>query len=189
MNLIQRIHRLLVNLKQRTSRLLGVITACLAALLGLNASVNAATWYVDGSLTPCGDGISWGTAFRYLQDALNEPDLVAGDQIWVAAWTYQVDQDCANPVGSHDREETFLRRHGVIRLRARSRRQPHHPQRDRGRSGPIRHVRVTTGVGMRQRGELLPAPQHARLRRLHLLSGRLRGRPVLLLHRVGSKLR
>ena len=112
MNLIHRIYRLLVNLKQRTSRLFWLIITCLAALLGLNPSVNAATWFVDGSVVDCdNDGDSWTNAFKYLQDALNNLDLAEGDQIWVAATDpstpYRPDQDCANPGGTNNRQASF----------------------------------------------------------------------------------
>ncbi len=117
MTLKHTILRLLLNLRQRTSRLFWVIIACLAALFGLNSSVNAARWYVDGSLTPCGDGISWATAFKYLQDALNNLDLAGGDQIWVAATDpenpYRPDQDCDNPDGTDNPGLSFQMREAV----------------------------------------------------------------------------
>ena len=100
MNLKHRIHRLLVNLKQRTDRLFCVITACLAAVFGLNASVFGDILRVDGTNGTCaGDGSGWGaSAYRYLQDALAAANGVAEDQIWVRAGTYYADQDCANPM-------------------------------------------------------------------------------------------
>ncbi|MCH8153344.1 MAG: hypothetical protein IH830_13340 [Planctomycetes bacterium] len=64
-------------------------------------------WHVDASVTQCGDGTMWSTAFRYLQDALQNQQLQLDDQIWVAAGTYFVDQDCANPDGTGDRVSTF----------------------------------------------------------------------------------
>ena len=118
MNLKHRILRLLLNLRQRTSRLLGVITACLAAVFGLNPSANADVLHVKASAASCpGDGISWGTAYKYLRDALQyastHPEI---DQIWVAAGEYFVDQSCANEVGSGEREETFQLVKGVFLL-------------------------------------------------------------------------
>ncbi len=113
MKLIQSIYRLFVNLKQRTSRLLSVIIVFLAALFGLNPSANADRWYVDGSLTPCGDGISWDTAFRHLQDALAEAaaNLPGPHEIWVAATDlsnpYRPDQDCNNPGGTNNPQASF----------------------------------------------------------------------------------
>ena len=107
MTLKHRIYRLLVNLKQRTSRLFSLLIVCLAALFGLNPSANADRWYVDGSLTPCGDGIGWGTAFKYLQDALDTADNLPGPhEIWVAETDpsnpYRPDQDCNNPGGTNN---------------------------------------------------------------------------------------
>ena len=123
MKLIQRIYRLLLNLRRRTYRLLSVITVCLPAVFGLNLSVFADVAYVDGSLAACdNDGDSWGAAFKYLQDAL---DFAADPQnnvtqIWVRATVpsnpYRPDQDCANPNGSRDREKTFQLVKGVFLL-------------------------------------------------------------------------
>lgn len=64
---------------------------------------------VDGTNGTCaGNGSGWGAqAFKYLQDALNNVNLAAGDQIWVAAGIYFVDQDCLNPDGTGDRVSTF----------------------------------------------------------------------------------
>jgi hypothetical protein len=74
---------------------------------------------VDGDGTPqVEDGLSWGTAFRFLQDAIAEavallggqdpPDVV---QIWVAATDpanpYRPDRDASNPGGTGVRLETF----------------------------------------------------------------------------------
>ena len=51
-------------------------------------------WYVDASVTSSGDGRSWDTAFKYLQEALDAAaDLsLAGDAIWVAEGTYYPDE-------------------------------------------------------------------------------------------------
>ena len=115
MKLKQRIYRLLVNLKQRTSRLFSLIIACLAALFGLNPSANAQFLRVATNGSCTGDGSGWNSdAFRYLQDALDEAD--PGDQIWVRAGTYYVDQSCANEVGTGDRTETFQLVKGVFLL-------------------------------------------------------------------------
>lgn len=50
------------------------------------APAGATTWYVDGSLGPGGNGLTWTTAFSSLAPALGS--AVAGDQIWVTAGTY-----------------------------------------------------------------------------------------------------
>lgn len=63
---------------------------------------------VDGSLTLCGDGITWGTAYRYLQDAIDFASDPVNNitQIWVARGTYYPSRDCAGPTGT-DRAESF----------------------------------------------------------------------------------
>jgi RHS repeat-associated protein len=45
-------------------------------------------WYVDIAKAG-GDGKSWANAFKYLQDALNNTNLKAGDEIWVAKGLYK----------------------------------------------------------------------------------------------------
>ena len=44
--------------------------------------VSAETIYVDANAASGGDGTIWGTAYKYLQDALYKPPA-SGDQIWV----------------------------------------------------------------------------------------------------------
>ncbi|MCH7721606.1 MAG: hypothetical protein IH988_11575 [Planctomycetes bacterium] len=90
---------------KKLCRFVALAAAALAA--GLTIPIQAANWHVDASVEDCGDGFFWTTAFRYLQDALNNPLLAEGDQIWVAQGIYFVDQDCLNPDGTGDRESTF----------------------------------------------------------------------------------
>jgi hypothetical protein len=47
--------------------------------------------YVDDDTSPGGDGQSWPTAYKYLQDALAISEY--GDQLWVAQGIYKPDQD------------------------------------------------------------------------------------------------
>jgi hypothetical protein len=68
--------------------------------------------YVDDDASPGGDGSSWGTAYKYLQDGLYKPPT-GGDQIWVAAGTYKPDETTANPGGSGSRTATFQLINGV----------------------------------------------------------------------------
>ena len=91
---------------------------CAVTAIGLNSSpLAAAIWYVDGTVTECdNDGDSWADAFKFLQDALNNPFLVADDQIWVAAGTYYADQSCADEDGSGDRTATFQLKKDVFLL-------------------------------------------------------------------------
>jgi predicted outer membrane repeat protein len=68
--------------------------------------------YVDANAPPGGDGSSWATAYKYLQDAIYKPPA-AGDQIWVAAGTYKpVHDEHGNPTRA-DRTATFQLIDGV----------------------------------------------------------------------------
>ena len=68
--------------------------------------------YVDDDASPGGNGTTWGTAYKYLQDALHEPPSY-GDEIWVAAGMYKPDQDEGGNVTTGDREATFQVVNGV----------------------------------------------------------------------------
>ena len=59
-------------------------------LLAIVSTAGAEIIYVDASVSPGGNGQTWGTAYKYLQDALNKPPA-SGDQIWVAEGTYKPD--------------------------------------------------------------------------------------------------
>lgn len=52
-------------------------TVCLVALSAVSA--HAAVIHVDSSAPAGGDGITWTTAYRFLQDALNDGDPQPGD--------------------------------------------------------------------------------------------------------------
>ncbi len=67
--------------------------------------------YVDDDAPAGGDGTSWDTALRFLQDALAV--AVAGDEIHVAQGTYWPDRDTAHPDGTGSRNATFLLGDGV----------------------------------------------------------------------------
>lgn len=86
------------------------------SLLGLVASLAAAVsasgqgiLHVDDDAPPAGDGESWDTAYRFLQDALTFAASPRNniDEIRVAQGVYKPDRDEANPEGSGDREATF----------------------------------------------------------------------------------
>ncbi len=74
--------------------LLGILVAAFAGMAVLVGTANAASeqgkvWHVNqNSVTP-GDGRSWKTALRSLQDGLAA--AAKGDEIWVAAGTYYPD--------------------------------------------------------------------------------------------------
>ena len=91
------------------------VIVAVSLLLGLGTAVQGQTILrVDGdNESPPGDGLSWPTAFKYLQDALADapshlPDTV---QIWVAATgpgnPYRPDRSAADPDGTRDRDATF----------------------------------------------------------------------------------
>ena len=59
---------------------------------------------VDASLG--GDGLSWGTAFRYLQDGMAATVSFGIDEIWIAEGVYYPDEDEGGNVAS-DRTDSF----------------------------------------------------------------------------------
>lgn len=67
--------------------------------------------YVDDDAALGGDGTSWTTAFKYLQDVLWIAN--AGDEIRVAGGTYKPDQDEVGNVTTGDRTATFQLISGV----------------------------------------------------------------------------
>jgi predicted outer membrane repeat protein len=85
------------------------------AVTVLASAAQADTLYVDDDGLPGADGLSWDTAYRFLQDAL----LIACDpvndvtEIHVAQGTHTPDRDEANPDGTGDREATFQLLNGV----------------------------------------------------------------------------
>lgn len=86
-------------------------TVCsLAVMLSRIAVTGGAVIYVDGN-SPGGDGSSWATGFKYLQDALAVAHV--NDEIRVAQGTYVPDRSRVNPGGSGDREATFRLKNGV----------------------------------------------------------------------------
>ena len=80
-------------------------TICWLVMLLLPISVGAgAVIYVDND-SAGGDGATWATAFKYLQDAIAVADV--NDEIRVAQGTYVPDQNSVTPEGSGSREATF----------------------------------------------------------------------------------
>ena len=74
--------------------------------ISLSLAVQAqTTWYVDDDALPGGDGTTWPTAYKFLQDALAV--ATSEDEIHVGEGTYKPDQDEANPEGTGHRTATF----------------------------------------------------------------------------------
>jgi hypothetical protein len=80
-----------------------------AVLTGSSSSTLARTLYVDDEARVPGDGSSWVTAFKYLQDALAVAS--AGDEIRVAQGEYRPDRGGGHTAG--DRNATFQMPDGV----------------------------------------------------------------------------
>ncbi len=76
-----------------------------ATLMTTSAAKAQSTWYVDDDAPLGGDGITWATAFKYLQDGLWV--TLTGDEVHVAQGAYKPDQDEAGNVTPGDREATF----------------------------------------------------------------------------------
>lgn len=93
----------------------GIVYSTFAALIScifvLVPAVSADIIYVDDDADTGGDGTTWNTAYKYLQDALVA--ATSGDTIRVAQGTYQPDEDSTYPDGSDSRTATFQLISGV----------------------------------------------------------------------------
>lgn len=79
-------------------------------MLGFSPAV-ATVIYVDADASAGGDGATWETAYKYLQDALD--DAVKDDEVWVKKGKYRPDCNSANSTGNNDRTATFGLVNGV----------------------------------------------------------------------------
>jgi predicted outer membrane repeat protein len=79
------------------------------------AAARGTVLHVDDDAPPGGDGLSWPTAFRFLQDALAIAADAGGavDEIRIAGGVYRPDRDADNPDGTGDRAATFMLVDGV----------------------------------------------------------------------------
>ena len=80
-------------------------------LLAIVSTAGAKIIYVDTDASPGGDGRTWETAFKYLQDGLGAS--VSRDEIRVADGIYKPDANTGNPTGTGDRYATFGLKNGV----------------------------------------------------------------------------
>ncbi len=69
--------------------------------------------YVDDDAPLGGDGTSWDTAYRFLQDALEDASGGGITEVRVGQGTYKPDRDEANPDGTGDRAATVQLLNGV----------------------------------------------------------------------------
>ena len=82
--------------------------------LTLATAAHARIIYVDDDANAPGDGRSWQTAYKYLQDALADANAAPKPvEIRVAQGTYRPDQDVLHPDGTGDREASFQLISGV----------------------------------------------------------------------------
>ena len=79
-----------------------LVMATILLIFGCSTSLGD-VFNVDSDASPGGDGNSWATAPKYLQDALNDSE--SGDEIWVAEGTYKPDQDQGGNVTPGNRNE------------------------------------------------------------------------------------
>ncbi len=86
------------------------LTAALLLLSCQSGFVQAKNIYVDCTRPDGGDGSSWATAYKYLQNALAA--AMSGDNIWVAPGTYKPDH--GNGLTPGDRSAAFKLKGGVL---------------------------------------------------------------------------
>ena len=92
-----------------------VTKACIVAELALAEPAGAGSIiYVDDDAATGGDGLSWATPYKYLQDALSEAAGEPGvTQIRVAAGTHYPDLDERGQLSPGDRTATFQLRNNL----------------------------------------------------------------------------
>lgn len=90
----------------------GKLATVWACGLLVTAAQAQTTRYVDDDAAPGGDGLSWSTAHKFLQEALAL--AVNGDEVRVAGGSYRPDEDDASPDGTGGRTATFQLISGVV---------------------------------------------------------------------------
>ncbi len=81
--------------------------AMIAMFVISGAAHGGAILFVDNDAPPGGDGTSWDTAYRFLQDALADASGGGVTEVRVGQGTYKPDRDQANPNGTGDSLATF----------------------------------------------------------------------------------
>ena len=87
-----------------------IVSLAVTAVTAISAQAQT-IWHVDDDASTNGNGASWSTAYKCLQDALAAAG--PGDEIWVARGTYRPDEEDANTNGTGDRFATFQLLSGV----------------------------------------------------------------------------
>ncbi len=95
-----------------STRVLAWSAALAVGLVSFHAEAGTIL-HVDDDAPPGGDGTSWATAYRFLQDALADSSVGGVTEIRVGQGSYLPDRDEANPLGTADREATFQLVNGV----------------------------------------------------------------------------
>ena len=92
-----------------TTAITPLTTAAMSAAFEGGGEAGGGVLFVDDDAPANGDGLSWDTAYRFLQDALVFTSDPANGvaEIRVAQGTYEPDRDEANPDGTGDREATI----------------------------------------------------------------------------------
>jgi len=93
---------------RRMVRRVAFITGVFLLVAGAAALAAQRIVYVDDDAAANGDGRSWTTAYRFLQDALADAEAVGEPiEIRVAQGIYKPDRDRRNPDGGRDRNVSF----------------------------------------------------------------------------------
>ncbi len=92
---------------------LASVVASVVVLLTSTASFAGSVIFVDDDAPGGGDGASWNTAYRFLQDALTDASGGGITEVHVAQGIYKPDRDEANPGGTGSREARFQLVSGV----------------------------------------------------------------------------
>ena len=85
---------------------ISIVSVVLLSTLFTFGAFGGSTIYVDDDALTGGDGASWDTAYRFLQDGLAAAPGGGISEIHIAQGTYKPDRDEANPGGTGDREAT-----------------------------------------------------------------------------------